>query len=84
MDNQYLTKSELADRWSWSLVDRFYPICEKTLPNPQNKRDAPIQLYNIHRIKLIEFLHVFRIELDKSLRRKKAIKELKLMESVSK
>ena len=84
MNNQYLTKSELADRWSWSLVERFYPICDRTMPNLQNKRNAPIQLYNIHRIRLIESSNVFRRELDKSLRRKKAIKELKLMERVRK
>ena len=71
MNSQYLTKSELAERWSWSLIERFYPICDK-------------QLYNIHRIRLSESSNTFRIELDKALKRKKAIRELKMMECVNK
>lgn len=78
MSSQYLTKTELADRWSWSLIERFYPNCDKTEPNPKNNRYAPMQLYNIHRIRLIEHSHVFRIEWEVVLKRKKALRELKM------
>ena len=78
MGSQYLTKSELAERWSWSLIERFYPNCDKTEPNPRHKRGAPMQLYNIRRIRLIEQSHVFRIEREAVLKRKKALRELKM------
>ena len=83
MNGQYLTKSELAERWSWSLIERFYPTCDKTMPNPKHKRGADMQLYNIHRVRQIEQSHTFRIEWEKVLKRKIALREMKMQKKRS-
>ncbi len=77
----YLTKTELAKRWSWGLIDRFCPECDKEVKNPHHKNAKPIQLYNMHRIRLIESTHVFRIEWDKMKKRKKIINMLQNIKS---
>jgi len=77
MSSQYLTKTELAKRWSLGLIERFFPIPSKEEINPIKPRYAPMQLYNIHQVRMIEASHVFRIELEKTIKRKIALRELK-------
>ena len=79
MSSQYLTKTELAKRWSLGLIDRFFPIPSKEEINPIKPRYAPMQLYNIHDVRKIESSHVFRIEWEKTIKRKIALKEMKKM-----
>ena len=77
MSGQYLTKTELAKRWSLGLIDRFFPIPSKEEINPIKPRYAPMQLYNIHQVRMIEASHAFRVELEKTIKRKIALKEIK-------
>jgi hypothetical protein len=77
MSSQYLTKTELAKRWSLGLIERFFPTPSKEGVNPIKPRYAPMQLYNIHDVRKIESSHVFRIEWEKTIKRKIALKEMK-------
>ena len=77
MSGQYITKTELAKRWSLALIERFFPIPSKEEVNPIKPRYAPMQLYNIHDVHSIESTHVFRIEWEKTIKRKIALREVK-------
>ena len=60
MNSQYLTKTELTKRWSKALVEGFFPNPTDIRANPKHKRGAPMQLYDIRRVKFIESLEVFK------------------------
>ena len=79
MAKEYLTKTELCNRWSRSLVELYFPYCSKELPNPRHKRGAPMQLYNIRDIRTIETKDEFREEWMKV--QKKRLKRLKNKQS---
>lgn len=72
MNSQYLTKTELAKRWSQNLVDFYFPNPTLEKANPRHKRGAPMQLYDIKKVKYIESLEVFREEWAKILERRLA------------
>ena len=59
------------------MIERFFPIPSKEEVNPIKPRYAPMQLYNIHQVRMIETTHVFRVELEKTIKRKIALRELK-------
>lgn len=70
MNGQYLTKTQLIKRWSGSLVEHFFPRCTKEMKNPRHKRGAPMQLYDINKVRYIESLESFKIEMYKLTKRR--------------
>ena len=60
MNSQYFTKTELTKRWTKALIERFFPYPTEIRANPRHKRGAPMQLYDIRRVKFIESLEVFK------------------------
>lgn len=74
MNRQYLTRSELTKRWSWELIERFFPTCSKTVPDPHGKNGTLKELYDIHQVRLTESTHTFMRENEKYKRRVKAIR----------
>ncbi len=60
MNSQYLTKTELTKRWSKALIESFFPNPTETRANPKHKRGAPMQRYDMRRVKYIESLEVFK------------------------
>ena len=60
MNSQYLTKTELAKRWSQNLIDFYFPEPTLEKPNPRHKRGAPMQLYDINMVKRIEATNTFK------------------------
>lgn len=81
MTNQYLTRSELTKRWSWELIERFFPTCSKTVPDPHDENGTMLELYDVHQVRLTESTHIFMREKDKIIRRMKAIREYKKLMS---
>ena len=75
MNRQYLTKTELAKRWSQSLIDLYFPkpTLEKT--NPHHKRGSPMLLYDIGKVIRIESTQSFKEDLEKVYKHKLAAKE---------
>lgn len=84
MNKQYFTRSELTKRWSWELIERFFPTCSKTVPDPHDENGAMLELYDVHQVRLTESTHTFMIEKDKYRRRMKAIREYKKLMSKAK
>ena len=74
MNGQFLTKTQLTKRWSSYLVERFFPCCTKEMKNPRHKRGAPMQLYDINKVRYIESLDSFKVEMDELT--KKRIKRI--------
>ena len=70
MNSQYITKSDLAQRWSLSLIDKYFPICSQEKPNPQHKRGAPMQLYDVAKVRRIESKAEFKADMEKVLKQK--------------
>ena len=79
MNKQYLTRSELTKRWSWELIERFFPTCSRTVPDPHGEIGAMQELYDVHQVRLTESTHTFKREQEKYKRRVKAIREYKKM-----
>lgn len=73
--SQYLTKTELAERWSNSLIEKHCPQCSLEKPNPQYKRGSPMQLYEVGKIRYIESTDAFKADYQKVLKRKIAARE---------
>ena len=75
MNNQYLTKTELAKRWSQKLIDFYFdkPTLEK--PNPQYKCGAPMQLYDINMVRRIEATKTFKADYEKVYEHKVAARK---------
>ena len=59
---QYLTKTELTKRWSRDLVEGYFPFPSEMRDNPRHPRGAPMQLYDISKIRFIESLEPFKKE----------------------
>lgn len=70
MNKQYLTKTELATRWSNSLIEKYYPHCSEERVNPHHKRGSPMQLYDIGEVRHIESGEDFKADYEKVLKRK--------------
>jgi hypothetical protein len=70
MNSQYITKSDLAQRWSLSLINKYFPICSQEKPNPQYKRGAPMQLYDVGKVRRIESKADFKEDMEKVLKQK--------------
>ena len=75
MNSQYITKSDLAQRWSLSLIDKYFPICSQEKPNPRHKRGAPMQLYDVGKVRRIESKADFKEDMEKVLKQKIAALE---------
>lgn len=75
MDSQYLTKTELAKRWSMSLINKYYPQCDKEKPNPYYWRGSPMQLYDVNKVAQIESKESFKADLEKAIRKKEIAQE---------
>lgn len=72
---EYLTKTELAQRWSQSLIDKYFPICSEERPNPQYLCGSHMQLYDIAEVRYIESKDDFKKDLEKVYKRKIAALE---------
>ena len=72
MNNQYLTKTELTRRWSQNLIDFYFSVPTMEKPNPRHKRGAPMQLYDIGRIRYIESTQAFQDDYEQVYKRKVA------------
>lgn len=70
MNKQYLTKTELATRWSNSLIEKYFPQCSEERVNPHHKRGSPMQLYDIGEVRHIESGDDFKADYEKVLKRK--------------
>ena len=70
MDKQYLTKTDLATRWSNSLIEKYYPQCSDERINPHYRYGSPMQLYDVGKIRYIESRDDFKADYEKVLRRK--------------
>ena len=70
MDKQYLTKTDLATRWSNSLIEKYYPQCSDERINPHNRYGSPTQLYDIRKVRYIESKDDFKADYKKVLKRK--------------
>ena len=75
MDKQYFTKTELARRWSQSLIDLYFPEPTLEKPNPHHKRGSPMQLYDIGNVLRIESTQSFKEDFEKVYQHKLAGKE---------
>jgi hypothetical protein len=75
MNKQYLTRSELTKRWSWELIERFFPTCSRTVNDTHGEYGFPLELYDVHQVRLTESTHTFKREQEKYRRRVKAIRE---------
>ena len=75
MDKQYFTKTELARRWSQSLIDLYFPEPTLEKPNPHHKRGSPMQLYDIGKVMRIESTQPFKEDFEKVYKHKLAGKE---------
>ena len=75
MNNQYLTKTELIQRWNRELVETYFPYCSKVMTNPKNKRYPLMQLYDINRVRRIEATERFKGDILKVIERKLKIRE---------
>lgn len=75
MSGQYFTKTELCERWSQSLIDKYFPICSEEKPNPQYLCGSPMQLYDVAEVRYIESKDDFKEDLKKVLKRKIAALE---------
>lgn len=81
MNKQYLTRAELTKRWSCEFIERFFPTCSKTVNDNHGEHGFPLELYDIHQVRLTESTHTFMREKEKYWRRVKAIREHKKMMS---
>lgn len=70
MDKQYITKTDLATRWSNSLIEKYYPQCSDERINPHYKYGSPMQLYDIGKVRYIESRDDFKADYKKVLKRK--------------
>lgn len=64
---EFYTKSELANRWSQSLIDKYFPQCSKELPNPRYLTSSPMQLYDVAQVRCIESTDSFKEDYRKVL-----------------
>lgn len=71
----------MTKRWSWELIERFFPTCSKTVPDPHDENGTMLELYDVHQVRLTESTHIFMREKDKIIRRMKAIREYKKLMS---
>lgn len=70
MEKQYLTKTELAMRWSNSLIEKYYPQCSDERINPHYRYGSPMQLYDLGKVRYIESRNDFKADYKKVLKRK--------------
>ena len=70
MNKQYITKTDLAIRWSNSLIEKYYPQCSDERINPHNMYGSPMQLYDIGKVRYIESKDDFKADYQKVLKRK--------------
>ena len=82
MNSKYITKTELAERWSNKLIEKYFPICSLERPNPQYKRGSPMQLYDIKRVRYIESTATSKADYQKACVRKVAARERAQLGSV--
>lgn len=75
MNSQYITKTELAERWSNKLIEKYFPQCSLERPNPQYKRGSPMQLYDVGKVRHIESTEAFKTDYQKACVRKVAARE---------
>ena len=68
--SQYLTKTELAKRWSNGLIEKHFPFCSLEKPNPKYIGGSPMQLYDLGRVRYIESTYAFKADCQKVLKRK--------------
>jgi len=76
--SQYLTKTELAKRWSNGLIEKHFPFCSLEKPNPKYIGGSPMQLYDMGKVRFIESTDAFKADKEKIMKRK--IVALKRME----
>ena len=72
---EYLTKTQLTKRWSNALIERYFPYPTEEKPNPQYKCGAPMQLYDINKVKRIESTKTFKADYKKVYENKVAARE---------
>jgi len=72
MEKQYYSKTELARRWSMSLVNKYYPQCDEKRVNPFYRHSYPMQLYDVNKVAHIESLGAFKADLKITNKRKLA------------
>lgn len=75
MNKQYITKTDLATRWSNSLIEKYYPQCSEERINPHNIHGSHMLLYNIGKVRYIESKDDFKADYQKVLKRKIAALE---------
>ena len=71
----------MTKRWSWELIERFFPTCSRTVPDSHGEIGAMQELYDVHQVRLTESTHTFKREQEKYKRRVKALREYKKMMS---
>ncbi len=72
---QYLTKTKLAERWSNSLIKKYFPQCSLERPNPQYKCGSQMQLYEVGKVRYIESTDAFKADFQKVIKHKIAARE---------
>ena len=75
MKKVFITKTDLAKRWSMSLIDKYYPQCDEEKPNPHHKYGSPMQLYDVKKVARIESKADFKADLCEVNKRKIAAVE---------
>lgn len=70
MEKTYLTKTELAAKWSPGLIEKYFPQCSEERANPRCKQGSPMQLYDVGKIRHIESKDDFKADWRKVLKRK--------------
>lgn len=72
--HKFYTKTQLAKRWSLSLIEKYYPQCDDTRRNPHCRRAAPMQLFNKKKVDRIESTDEFKADMERVLKAKEAAK----------
>ena len=71
---EYVVKSTLKERgWTEALIKKFYPIPDKTKPNPYySSAAAPMKLYSLRKVEEIEKTDEFKKKLESAQKRQAA------------
>ncbi len=72
-----LAKSQVLDRgWTDTLVKKFLPDPDEIKPNPIYKSAAPMKLYKLERVEVVETTDQFKKEMLKTVARKKVAQKV--------
>ena len=72
--HKFYTKTQLAKRWSLSLIEKYYPQCDEIRSNPHYRCAAPMQLFYKKEVKRIESTDEFKADMEHILKAKEVAK----------